>query len=233
VLLGVGLGFPLYAATVFVNFTQGILQFTPTLAGELLAIRVLTIVVCAPISALLNSFAIVNTRILIATGFLCTAASYAALGVGATTGSDFRTFIGPILLSGVGFAGIFSPLVFSTVAAVGQAQSKSTTAFLRLAFVLGGSIGNAALGVIMDHREAQHWSDLAGSIVLSRPVVTEYVLAHSGGVHTLAGMVNAQATTLAFADAAYVTALVTLLFLPLVLFVPVSRRDDEKRAGRT
>jgi hypothetical protein len=95
---------------------------------------------------------------------------------------------------------------------------------LRLAFVLGGSIGNAALDVIMDHREAQHWSDLAGSIVLSRPVVTEYVLAHSGGVHTLARMGHAQATTLAFADAAYVT----LLFL---LFVPVSRRHDEKHAN--
>jgi DHA2 family multidrug resistance protein len=223
--LGIGLGVPLFAASIFLNFLQGSLHFTPTMSGTLLAVRLLAIVVCAPCFALLNSFAVVDTRILVAVGFVCTAASYGLQGLGTTTGSDFSTFVGSVLLSGIGFSAIFSPLVFSTISAIGMKYAAATSALLKMAFTLGGSLANAVLGIIIDHRDAQHWSDLAGSMTLSRSVVDVYLFAHPHrAVAELADLVGAQAQTMAFADAAYCTALATLLFLPLVIFLPISRK---------
>ena len=223
--LGIGLGVPLFAASTFLSFLQQSLHFTPTMSGTLLAVRLVAIVVCAPLFALLNSFAVVDTRLLVAFGFLCTAASYGLQGLGTTSGSDFSTFVGSVILSGVGFSAIFSPLVFTTIGAVGMEYASVTSALLKMAFALGGSLANAALGSIIDRRDAQHWSDLAGSLTLSRPVVELYLSAHPyTAIGQIGAMVAVQAQTLAFADAAYCTAVATLLFLPLVTFLPISRK---------
>jgi len=80
----------------------------------------------------LNSLKISDTRIIVAFGFTCTAASYALQAVNTTTDSWFTTFVISVLLSEVGFGAIFSPLVFSTVVAVGLSFATVTTALFKI-----------------------------------------------------------------------------------------------------
>jgi len=46
--LGIGLGLPLFGATVFLSYLQSSLQFTPTMAGLMIAVRVLLVIFFAP-----------------------------------------------------------------------------------------------------------------------------------------------------------------------------------------
>lgn len=222
--VGIGLGVPLFAATVFVNFLQSSLSFTPSAAGQIVAVRAFAILVFAPLFALLNSSARVDTRIIIAFGFICTAASYALQGLGTTAISDGWTFIFSVLLSGLGFSAIFSPLVFATVGPLGLVLGPPALALLKLSFTLGGSTATVALGILLDHAGAQHRSDLASSLTQSRAAIRDFLSAHPHGVAQLSSALAGQAQTLAFADAAFWTAIATLLFLPLVPFLPAMKK---------
>jgi DHA2 family multidrug resistance protein len=224
IMAGIGLGVPLLGATVFVSFLGGPLLLTPTLAGLLLGLRVFAIVIFAPIFTLLSLSAAVDTRILIGLGFICTAASYTLEGIATTTGSAPSSFFFAVLLSGLGFSAIFSPLVLATVGAAGFAIAPQTLALLKLSFTLGGSVATTALGTLLDHAGAQYRSDLASSLTGSRAAVRAFLSTHPRGIADLSGLLSAQAQTLAFADAAYWTAIATLLFLLLVPFLPVMKR---------
>ncbi|MBV8150142.1 MAG: hypothetical protein JOY59_01190, partial [Candidatus Eremiobacteraeota bacterium] len=67
----------------------------------------------------------------------------------------------------------------------------------------------------LDRRSALHLSDLAGAITRNNPMVAQLQHAHLP-LASLFGIVNREATTLAFADAAMFLALLSIVLAPLV-----------------
>jgi hypothetical protein len=95
---------------------------------------------------------------------------------------------------------------------------------LKLSFTFGGSLATTALGILLDHAGTQYRSDLTSSLTEGRATIRDFSLSHPHGLFQLDGLLAQQAQTLAYADAAYWTAIATLLFLPLVPFLPAMRK---------
>jgi DHA2 family multidrug resistance protein len=217
-LLGFGLGVPLLGANLFVQYTQTILAFPPSIAGALLALRVPAIMVVAPAIVLLVVADKINLKIPIAIGFVLVPISYAMLSLLTTSGSDFATFVVAILLSGIGFACLFTPIANVIVRALPQDVSAEGIAIFKLVLLLGGSISTTVLGVIYDHSLAGFTSSLAGEASLRH--FTQAGVAHpSAGVLAL---VTQEAAVLAFAESSKVVSIASIINLPLIFLLQKS-----------
>jgi DHA2 family multidrug resistance protein len=119
---------------------------------------------------------------------------------------------------------IFVPMTVATVGAVPEAIVPAASAFTNLARQLGGSISTALLVTIAQRSATSDYASLAQSIRLDRPGVAQYV-AQQGGPHAaglvanLFGMLETQSTVLGYAEAALITAVVSLLLAPLALMM--------------
>jgi DHA2 family multidrug resistance protein len=213
--LGFGLGVPLFGANLFVQYSETALGFPPSTAGALLALRILAIVVVAPIAVLLVNADKLDVRVPVALGFMLVPISYALLALQTTPESEFGTFAFSMILSGTGFACLFSPIANVMVRSLPQEVRAEGIAIFKIVLLLGGSIAGTALAVIYDHSLAAFQTILAGDATLhhfaqlgiARP--TPSLLAATGR----------QASILAYADNAKVVALVTLVNLPLVILL--------------
>jgi DHA2 family multidrug resistance protein len=211
-LLGFGLGVPLLGANLFVQYAQTILGFPPSTAGALLALRVPAIILVAPVVVSLVVANKINLKIPIVIGFVLVPVSYAMLAVLTTSGSDFVTFVVAFVLSGVGFACLFTPIANLLVRSLPEDVRAEGVAIFKLVLLLGGSIATTALGVVYDHSLAKFTSLLAGEATLRH-------FMQAGVTHPTAGMlalVAQQAAVLAFANSSSVVSLVSMLNLPLI-----------------
>lgn len=135
-----------------------------------------------------------------------------------TTDSSFDTFVVPLIISGIGIVTLYIPLSIAVLSATTPEQGPKASAFLNLAFQLGGSAGIAVLTVFVDQREAFHSTILAGAATLSG-------LSHRGfsatseQVRRLAGQIGAQSTVLSYADASYFIAVLGVICIPLVFLL--------------
>jgi DHA2 family multidrug resistance protein len=214
-LLGFGLGVPLFGANQFVQYTQTILGFPPSTAGALIALRVLAIVIVAPIVVLLVFTDKLNLKIPIVIGFILVPVSYAMLAIFTTSDSDFTTFVVAMVLSGAGFACLFSPIANVIVRSLPQDVSSEGIGIFKLALLLGGSIATTALGVVYDHSYAGFSSLLTGEASLRH--FTQTGITHPSSA--VLALVAQQAAVLAFADNSQVVSLVSIINLPLVLLL--------------
>jgi MFS transporter, DHA2 family, multidrug resistance protein len=216
-LLAFGLGVPLFGANQFVQYTQVILGFPPSIAGGLLAFRVAAIVFVAPVIILFVLADKINLKVPITIGFIIVSVSYAMLALFTTSDSDLSTFVLAIVLSGAGFACLFTPIATLLIRSLPEDVRAEGIAIFKLVLLLGGSIATTALGVIYDHSLAGFTSLLTGEASL-RHFTQAAVLHPTVGVLALVGQ---QAAVLAFADNSKVVSLITLLNLP---FVPLLQR---------
>jgi MFS transporter, DHA2 family, multidrug resistance protein len=218
-LLGFGLGVPLLGANLFVQYAQNILGFPPAIAGALLALRIPAIIVVAPVVVLLVVADKINLKVPVIIGFIIVPVSYAMLAILTTSGSDFSTFVVALLLSGAGFACLFTPIANLLVRSLPEDVRAEGVAIFKLVLLLGGSIATTALGVIYDHNFANFASLLAGEATLRHFM--------QAGISTpIAGVllvVSQQAAVLAFANSSKVVSLVSLLNLPLVALLQRSK----------
>jgi DHA2 family multidrug resistance protein len=213
--LGFGLGVPLFGANLFVQYTQTTLEFPPSTAGALLTLRILAIAVVAPFAVLLVNADKLDVRVPVAVGFLLVPLSYAMLAMQTTAESEFATFAIAIVISGAGFACLFSPIANVMVRSVPEDVRAEGIAIFKVVLLLGGSIAGTALTVIYDHSYAAFQSLLAGEATLRH-------FAQAGIVRPSASLLAAtarQAAVLAYADNSKVVALVTLVNLPLVILL--------------
>lgn len=217
-LLGIALGFSLFGAIVIgPQFAQGILGFTATLSGEQILMRALAILAGVPfVLWLLNRG--VDKRLLLFSGFLMLAlANWMQAGV-TTSVSGFWDFFVPLALGGVGLAQLFTPLATAVLASVHGADTPKAAALLSLSNQLGGSISTAVLITLLDRRTDLHYASLAATATLRNPAVQAFVQ-HHGSAPGLCRMIVEQATTLAFADAYRVLAVLTAAAIPLILLL--------------
>ncbi len=224
-LLGACLGVSLLGSLITLpQFVQTNLGFTATLAGEVILFRALTIMILTIPSARLAASGKVSPVIQIGVGFTLLAISNLWLAAVTTTQSEYWTFFGPMVLSGVGLAQIFVPISLAVFGSVGPRDVPKASAMFNLMRQLGGSIATAVLITILARQAAVHQNVLAAGASLSQPQVRDY-LAAGGGTDDpaararLSNLVSEQATTLAYADTARFVGELTFLFVPLVLFL--------------
>ncbi len=213
--LGFGLGVPLFGANLFVQFTESQLGFPPSTAGALLTLRILAIVVFAPTMVLLVNADKLDVKVPVALGFVLVPLSYALLAMQTTFFSGFTTFALAIVISGAGFACLFSPIANAMVRSLAEADRAEGIAIFKMVLLLGGSLAATGLGVIYDHSTAGYVSLLSGDATLHH--LGEIGLAQSQ--HGMAALVAEQASVLAYADNSKWVALASLVNLPLIVLL--------------
>jgi DHA2 family multidrug resistance protein len=230
-LLGMCLGISLYGSVLLLpQFVQNLLGFTATLSGELMIMRAIFVMLFTPFVARLAGSGAVDARIFVASGFVMLGISNIMLAHVTTTDASFWTFFIPLALSGLGLAQLFVPLTVSVLSGVLPSEIPNASAFFNLSRQIGGSIAIAALVTLLARSDAAHRTDLAGAITQSRAPIAQMVQ-RSGSpakaARRLDRLIDAQSQTLAYADTASATALITLVLTPLVFLM---RRPRPRRA---
>jgi DHA2 family multidrug resistance protein len=222
-LLAITLAFGLFGGVILApQFQQSLLNFTATLSGESILMRALAIMAMTPVTLLLLGRLHLKPPLLLGVGFVIVAIANVVTAQVLTTGSDFGTFVFPLMLGGVGFGMLFVPLSVAVLSSVHGIDTQKATSLLSLCQQLGGSVSTAVLVTLLDRRSALHLDGLAGTISLNRPAVQQ-ALQHHAPLAAIAGAVAQQAATMAFADAFYVLGAVTLLLTPLVFLLRAAR----------
>ncbi len=221
--LAMVLAFSLFGGLILApQFQQSLLNFTATLSGESILLRAAAIAFMTPITLLLLVRMRAKPAILLIAGFLIVAIANFWTGAIITTDSDFATFIGALVLGGLGFGLIFVPLSVTVLSSVHGPDTQKATALLSLFQQLGGSISTAILVTLLDRRDALHLDTLAATVT-NRSVGLIQFLEHHATLAQIAGIVQQQALTLAFADAFYFLAAVSLILTPLALLLRTPR----------
>jgi len=221
-ILGFGLGAPLFGGNSFLQYAESSLHFPPSTAGALLTLRILAIVFVAPVAVTLVNADIVNVKIPVVLGFFLVPLSYALLDYTTTSHSGFWDFGVPLIISGAGFAMLFSPIANVTIRALPQQFTEQGIAIFKLVLVLGGSIASTALNVLYDHDTDAYLSLLAGR-------ATQKTLEATGALgvsrEAYAQMISGQASVLAYADSSKWIAVSALALLPLVGFLKSPKKS--------
>jgi DHA2 family multidrug resistance protein len=203
------------------QFTVDVLGFTTTLAGLLIGVRALPVALLSlPIGRLVNGNAI-DPRYLITGGLFVAGIGTVMLSAVVTTGTDFGNFVVPLTLMGLGISFVYSPLLVATLRSVAPADGPKAAAFVVLFVQLGGSIASASLVALVDRSLQFHQTVLASGVTLANPAVQSLLATHHGksALARLAGMVAAQAGTLAYADAIRIAGIIGIAMSPLALLI--------------
>ena len=110
------------------------------------------------------------------------------------------------------------PLSVAVLTSVQGADTQKATSLISLCQQLGGSMSTAMLVTLLDRRSALHQSNLAAEITLRNPAM-QAALQHHAPLSAIYGTMMQQSATMAFADAFFFLAVVTLLLTPLVVFL--------------
>jgi MFS transporter, DHA2 family, multidrug resistance protein len=195
------------------QLTQGPLGFSPSLSGLLFLVRAFPImVVTLPLVFLASKL---DTRMLVAFGFLVVAFSCDLLGHVTTTDSSFGTFVMPQILSGIGIVTLYIPLSIAVLSSTTPEQGPKASAFLNLGLQLGGSAGIAVLAAFIDQRESFHSTILAASATIRNLNIRDF----AGTGPQLAHLIDTQSVVLSYADATYLIGLLGVFCLPLVFLL--------------
>jgi MFS transporter, DHA2 family, multidrug resistance protein len=225
-ILALALGAVVFGSTyVLPQLTQGPLGFTPTLSGELFILRAIPIAVCTPFTARFAGR--MDTRWLLAAGFLLMALGSWMQAQVTTYISVFWSFAAPLAIVGVAAALLFVPISIAVLRNTTPSEGPKAAAMVNLAVQLGGSISVALMDVVVDRRMTYH-SELIDTRETLASNATHQFLAHHGTLLQLFEIVRGQASVLAFADATYVMAFLALACSPLVL---IMRRPRPEQAG--
>ena len=224
-LLALALGIALFGSTYTLpQLTQGPLGFTPTLSGNLFILRAVPIAVFTLFIARLTG--IIDPRWFLGIGFILIAVGSAMQALVTTNVSTFWTFAISLVVVGIGTSMLFVPISIAVLGATTPAEGPKAGAMVNLATQLGGSISVALLDVVIDQRMTFH-SEVLGANATAASIPVQHFFQQGGTAAQLSGIVNGQASILAFADATFVIALVALLFTPLVFLM----RKPAKPAG--
>jgi DHA2 family multidrug resistance protein len=210
-------GFFGYASTLFVIYLESSLGFTPTLAGEMLAFRLIILVATVVAVGFLHARRILDNRISLTAALVIVAIAFWRLSFEMTATADFSSFLfdSALLSIGLGIITLTPPgLVFGPLT---NARIASGTVFYKMSSVTGALIGAAVGSTLLDHRIAVRTSELASTVTLSSPAVAQIVAHH--GASQLATLVAQQARTAAYADVMRMFSLVALIALPLIAVI--------------
>lgn len=208
------------------QFTVGELGFTSTLAGLLIGARALPVALLTMPIARLTNVKRIDLRQLIGGGLIVSGMGTVWLSTNVTTGSTLMSFVPALVLSGVGIAFVFTPLLVATLRAVDPSESAKAAAFITLSMQLGGSIASATLVTLVDRRSQFHQTILASAISPHDTAVAAFLQQHS--IAQLYAMLLSQAATLSYADAFLAAGVISIIGSPLALLL---RRGRARKAS--
>jgi DHA2 family multidrug resistance protein len=183
----------------------------------------------------------VDFRILVVTGLLCFAGS-CLLDTTLTAQSAGGDFVWSQLLRGAGQMLAMMPLNQASMAAVSREDSGDAAGLYNMARNLGGSIGLAIIGVIIDRRTTFHTEAIRESLTANSVIGQERIAANAANwfVQTgdmayaklralgqLAAQIQVQASVMTYSETFYALAIALLVCIPLALLL----RTPSQSAG--
>jgi DHA2 family multidrug resistance protein len=231
--------FALLMATMFLLplFMQTLLGFTATDAGFALMPRVIVMMVAMPIIGRIYNK--VSPRLIIAIGILFIA--WGAYGMShLTLESSQRDVIWVIVTQGLGFACLFVPLSTVALASIPRHKMADATGLNSLFRQIGGSVGLAIGATLLTRYGAQARSALVADVTSTSGAAMMRVQQTTGAfvargfdpitaknmaLRALDGIVEQQATLLAFERVFILAGLAFLFVLPLLYFLKAPKAD--------
>ena len=225
--INIVLGIVGYSVTVFSIYLQTAIGSTVTLAGEVIALRVLTYVAGIIIAFLLVSQRLIDVRIVLGIAALASALALYGFAASMAPTADAATFIGVSLAFGLVFAMLSQPVPSLVIGALPLPDLPAGIAIYKITLPIGLMAGTALVGSFIDHRAAFNASNLAATVNTSRTAILPFSSGHTALVK-LAALVTQQAQDVAYRDAMILLAGCVLLIIPLVLFLmPPAPRPTE------
>lgn len=227
-LLGMGLYGTLFAVPLF---TQGVLGFTATQTGLLLAPGALASAIVMVLLGKISSK--VDARLLIGIGAVGLAAVLFSLAqITPQTGTD-DLFL-PLVWRGAFTVLMFLPLSLASLGGLPKKDISAGSGFYNLMRQLGGSIGIAVLTTVLTQREAFHRAILSSELTPYSSQTTQRLnamtglfqsrgadpaTAHQQALAALEHLINTQSAILSYADVFRLVAVLFLCSLPLLFFL--------------
>ncbi|HZO94552.1 MAG TPA: DHA2 family efflux MFS transporter permease subunit [Candidatus Baltobacteraceae bacterium] len=200
-------------------YLQNSLGFTALLAGTVLFLRTVPTAILTPLGTFLLQRGIVSARAAAAFGLATLAVGTYLLSAGVTPVSDAGIFVPGMLVVGVAFAFLWTPLGFIALRSLPPPEIGYGAAIWNLSAQVGGSVSIAAITTLQDRRQAFWWDALASRLQLGNHAIQ--LLPSHDFVRTvvprLTALVAGQAAVLAYRDLLLLLAVVPLAAIPFVL----------------
>ncbi len=217
-----------YSVTILSFYLQNSIGDTITLAGEVIALRVLTYVAGIVLAFILVSQRLVDVRIVLISAALASAAALYGFAHSMTPTAEAATFIGVSLVFGLFFGMLSQPVPSLVIGALPLPDLPAGIAIYKLTAPIGLMAGTGFASWFVDHRAAFNAAELAPALNLSRSAVYPFAGSHVSTLAKLSALVIQQAQDLAYRDTMILMAVVLLFVIPLVLLVvPPTPRPPE------
>ncbi|MGG1947488.1 MDR family MFS transporter [Trinickia sp. NRRL B-1857] len=189
----------------------------------------------------------VDFRLMVISGLVCFAVS-CMFDTSLTAQSAGHDFVWSQLLRGVGQMLAMMPLNQASMSAVSREDSGDAAGLYNMARNLGGSVGLAVIGVIIDRRNAYHVAALRDSVTANSLIGQERMaasaanwLARTGdaayakmqALAQLAQQIQQQALVMTYSETFYLLSIGLLACIPLALMLkrPASQPGNSPSAG--
>ncbi|NKN38979.1 DHA2 family efflux MFS transporter permease subunit [Agrobacterium sp. a22-2] len=239
-LIALVVGAATYAATFLVpQFLSGIAGYNPRQAGGVMALSALPVFLLVPV--LPRIIGRLDARLMVALGLVFFAAScFVDVGLGPdSAGLEFTV---SQLLRGVGQILAAMPLNQVSMAALGRENAPDGAGIYSMARNLGGSIGLALSGILIDQRTAVH-SDTIRESVTANSLLGQARLAADGvsqgidaataklrAASQLSSLIERQALVMTYGDCFWIMGAAILGSIPLVLLLRKPKPGTEVAA---
>ena len=227
-IVGIGLYCGTYVVPLFLAQVRG---FSAWQIGTTVVVTGCAQIVTSPFTAWIARK--IDLRLMLATGMvLFSTAMY--LTAGLTNQASFNELLLPQIVRGVGLMFCFLPANLIALGALPPDLLKSAAGLYNLMRNLGGAIGLALLGTVMNDRLHFHWNRLVEEVNPARPAVRQFLDAQTarlephyigdttrGAVKLLAATVQREALVLTFND---IMLMIGSMFVLGLLMIPLLRR---------
>jgi MFS transporter, DHA2 family, multidrug resistance protein len=240
--MGTVIGFALFGSTFLLpQLTQDVLDYPAYRAGLVLVPRAAAMFCVMPVVGRLYNY--LSPRILISFGMMVLAYAYWGLGHLSPTVS-FWNFVPLLLATGLGVG--CSMVILSTVSlsSMQPAQMTAAAGLYTLVRRVSGNIAYAVLATLIERRTQIHRADLVGNIsnlgfalrqfnaTANERLMMQGYASPTFQIRDLAlvsGLLNRQATMMAYNDTWTLLACLFIFALPLTLFLPRHGIPAEQR----
>jgi MFS transporter, DHA2 family, multidrug resistance protein len=151
---------------------------------------------------------------------------------------DFRTAAMARIIQAVGMAFLFVPINTAAYAFLPRDKNNAASGLMNLARNMGGSVGISVVTTLLDRRTQVHQSDLSANLSRSNPALRSMISGASRAMQAhgasasgatqqayamVQGLVERQATMLAYVDCFWVLGISILCMIPVVFLMKKSK----------
>ena len=187
----------------------------------------------------------VNVRVLVGAGLVCFAVS-CFLDVHLTPQSSGGDFTYSQLLRGMGQVLVMMPLNQASLAAVGRENAGDAAGIYNMARNLGGSVGLALLGLLIDRRSTMHADVIAESVTANSPLAQERIAgsaanfaSHYGdmaygqlqALRQLSAQIQQQAMVMTYSECFWLLGVAMIIVMPLIFLLRQPDMRDSPMAA--